>query len=90
MTDEAQTLLNRFDFPGNIRQLKNLVDQISVMEVERLVDAPTLRKFLPKGSVTNRLPMLVGKERDENISERDLLYKVLFDMKKTLIAVELT
>jgi transcriptional regulator with PAS, ATPase and Fis domain len=81
LTETAQQLLNKFEFPGNIRQLKNLVDQISVMEVDRMIDEVKLKSYLPKAASISRLPMLIGKGKEENISERDLLYKVLFDMK---------
>ena len=76
-------MLLKFRFPGNIRQLKNLVEQMSVLEMEREIDADTLLKYLPK--TTSYLPALIGKtENSENFSERDLLYKVLFDMKKDM------
>ncbi|MFT4834587.1 MAG: transcriptional regulator with PAS, ATPase and Fis domain [Marinoscillum sp.] len=81
LTEDAQTVILKFRFPGNIRQLKNLVEQMSVLEMEREISSETLLKYLPK--TTNYLPALIGKtEGQENYSERDLLYKVLFDMKK--------
>src|SRR5690606_2383157 len=83
---EAQAALVRYSFPGNIRQLKNIAEQISLLESEREVDAPTLAKYLP--SDTSRLPMTLpslSKNSDSSdLSERDLLYKVLFDMKKDM------
>lgn len=79
----AQQVLLSFRFPGNIRQLKNLVEQMSVLELEREISAETLMKYLPK--TTSYLPALVdGKEENKHFSERDLLYKVLFDMKKDM------
>ncbi len=81
LNEEASQVLLKFRFPGNIRQLKNLVEQMSVLEMDREIDAPTLLKYLPKN--TSYLPALIDKtENSENFSERDLLYKVLFDMKK--------
>ncbi|MFY0608629.1 MAG: sigma-54-dependent Fis family transcriptional regulator [Cyclobacteriaceae bacterium] len=81
LNEEASQVLRKFRFPGNIRQLKNLVEQMSVLEMDREIDAPTLLKYLPK--TTNYLPALIDKtENAENFSERDLLYKVLFDMKR--------
>lgn len=81
---EAQTVLMRYAFPGNIRQLKNLAEQISLLEEEREVNSKTLGKYLP--SDNSRLPMTLsgsGSGSDStDFSERDLLYKVLFDMKK--------
>lgn len=83
---EAQVLLMRYPFPGNIRQLKNLAEQISLLEEEREVNAQTLAKYLPADN--SRLPMTIsgmgsGSESSD-FSERDLLYKVLFDMKKDM------
>ena len=83
---EAQAALMRYSFPGNIRQLKNIAEQISLLENEREVDAHTLSKYLP--SDNSRLPMALpsmSKGSDAtDFSERDLLYKVLFDMKKDM------
>ncbi|RNI27832.1 sigma-54-dependent Fis family transcriptional regulator [Rufibacter immobilis] len=84
--DAVQELL-RYRFPGNIRQLKNIVEQISVLEYEREINAATLRKYLPQEQL-NQLPALfypaAGAESASGISERDLLYKVLFDMRKDM------
>lgn len=83
---DAQALLKRYPFPGNIRQLKNLAEQISLLEDSREVDAETLSKYLPTDN--SRLPMTLGnqssKSETTDFSERDLLYKVLFDMKKDM------
>lgn len=84
LTEEAQFVLNEFNFPGNIRQLKNIVDQLSVLEIEREIGKETLLKYLPATRNTNRLPMLVDKQEQQSINERDLLYQVLFDMKKDM------
>ena len=80
LTDEAKSLLLKYRFPGNIRQLKNLVEQISVLSPEvKEIDYHQLQKYLPKDSL---LPALYKSESSENISERDILYKVLFEMRK--------
>lgn len=82
---EAQVLLMRYAFPGNIRQLKNIAEQISLLEEHREVNAQTLSKYLPADA--SRLPMALGsggKGEHNDFSERDLLYKVLFDMKKDM------
>lgn len=83
MPDAKQMLLN-FRFPGNIRQLKNLVEQMSVLELEREIDAAKLAHYLPQAE--QQLPALLKTSRngDGGFSERDLLYKVLFDMKKDM------
>ena len=80
--DAVQELLS-FRFPGNIRQLKNMAEQISVLEYEREVEAQKLRHYLPKEQQSN-LPAVLAKENggEQNFSERDLLYKVLFDMRR--------
>jgi transcriptional regulator with PAS, ATPase and Fis domain len=85
LTEEAKEVLIRYRFPGNIRQLKNLVEQISVLSTEeKEIDAMQLERYLPK---ENNLPALYrsGIPEKENLSERDILYKVLFDMKKDVI-----
>jgi transcriptional regulator with PAS, ATPase and Fis domain len=82
---QAQELLMRYAFPGNIRQLKNIAEQISLLEENREVNAQTLSKYLPAD--TTRLPMALGSGSSGDhidFSERDLLYKVLFDMKKDM------
>ncbi|MCH8232704.1 MAG: sigma-54-dependent Fis family transcriptional regulator [Bacteroidetes bacterium] len=81
LTTEAQELLIRYPFPGNIRQLKNITEQISVLEMNRLLTAETLSRYLPRIST---VPAVIDKYDDLNTapSERDILYKVLFDLKK--------
>ena len=83
LTPEAKTQLLKFRFPGNIRQLKNLVEQMSVLEMEREVTAERLAVYLPQNE--SSLPALLRSASvngDNSFSERDILYKVLFDMKK--------
>ena len=86
LDEQAQTLLMRYPFPGNIRQLKNIAEQISLLEEQREVDAETLSRYLP--AENSRLPMTLpnnqGKSEGMDFSERDILYKVLFDMKKDM------
>lgn len=86
LTEGAKEALLRFRFPGNIRQLKNLVEQISVLEMNRTLDQEVLKKYLPQN--TSNLPALLDKKSDsyseEGFSERDILYKILFDMKKDM------
>jgi transcriptional regulator with PAS, ATPase and Fis domain len=82
---DAVSELLKFRFPGNIRQLKNIVEQISVLEYEREITAEKLKQYLPVEQ-TNLLPMLSpqSKSSSQDHLERDLLYKVLFDMKKDM------
>lgn len=81
--EEAQRLLMEYRWPGNIRQLKNMAEQISILEKNRIINPETLMKYLPKGQ-TSDLPVLYKGEDASKFNERDLLYKVLFDMKKDM------
>lgn len=83
LTEDAREVLLSYRFPGNIRQLKNLVEQISVLEMEREINSEILRKYIPQEN--SQLPALYQNQNsEENFSERDLLYKVLFDMKRDM------
>ncbi|MBF8962507.1 sigma-54-dependent Fis family transcriptional regulator [Pontibacter sp. FD36] len=84
LTEDAVEELLSFRFPGNIRQLKNIVEQISVLEYDRELDANKLRHYLPREQGGSQVPALLAKEpgADQSFSERDLLYKVLFDMRR--------
>jgi transcriptional regulator with PAS, ATPase and Fis domain len=83
LTEEAGRLLMQYRFPGNIRQLKNFVEQMSVLEMEREISVETLRRYLPDEGQSHVPAVIRGKDQQDNgFSERDLLYKVLFDMKK--------
>lgn len=87
LTEEAKSVLLNYRFPGNIRQLKNLAEQISVLSAnQKEIDAATLERYLPKDS---SLPAVInGQHSKENISEREILYKVLFDLKKDVTEVK--
>jgi transcriptional regulator with PAS, ATPase and Fis domain len=83
LTEDAKISLRKYRFPGNIRQLKNLVEQMSVLEIEREVNNETVLKYLP--SESSYLPALYQNQPENEragLSERDLLYKVLFEMRK--------
>lgn len=82
LTDEAVSLINNYNWPGNVRQLKNLVEQISVIETARELDAKILASYLP--AEKEQVPVVVGEGSPDNFSERELMYKFLFDMKKDL------
>lgn len=84
LDESAKHALLKYRFPGNIRQLKNLVDQMSALEMEREISYDTLLNYLPDRTMPNSLPSLSGGAKSDNFSERDLLYKVLFDMKKDM------
>jgi len=83
LTPDAVQLLQNFYWPGNIRQLKNVTEQISIIEKEKEINSGILRQYLPDGPNTD-LPVLYKGKEEEHFSERELLYKVLFDMKKDM------
>lgn len=85
LTEDATTILENYRWPGNIRQLKNITEQISIIEQERNVNAATLSKYLPQDH--NILPALASNSETQDgnfASEREILYKILFDMKKDM------
>lgn len=85
LTPEAIRTLENYEWPGNVRQLKNVTEQISIIEQERTIDGETLVKYLPDYH-KSKLPALVGNniDRDTFSSEREILYKILFDMKNDM------
>ncbi len=87
LTPDAVKVLENYYWPGNIRQLKNITEQISIIETNKEIDAETLRKYLPNDN-WNELPVLYNKKEKESISERELLYKILFDMQKDLMELK--
>ena len=81
LTPEAVTLLENYRWDGNVRQLKNVAEQISIIEPQRTITEAVLERYLPN-KVSTTLPVLYQREDgSEGVSERDLLYKVLFEMK---------
>ena len=88
LTEEAQEVLTQYYWKGNIRQLKNITEQISVIEQNREISADVLKKYLPDDSNQNLLPILANDRNlfdTKNFSnEREILYQVLFDMKKDI------
>ncbi len=83
LDDNAVLILQKFRWSGNIRQLRNVAEQISVLETNRDISAATLSSYLPQEG--SNLPSVIGKKSDSDFStERDILYKVLFDMKSDL------
>ena len=83
LTDDAIKVLRDYYWPGNIRQLKNITEQISIIEREKEISAESLAKYLP-GIRNSSVPVLYHKTDEESFSERELLYKVLFDMKRDM------
>ncbi|MGR3809913.1 sigma-54 interaction domain-containing protein [Jiulongibacter sp. NS-SX5] len=83
LTEGARKALSSFRFPGNIRQLKNIAEQITLLEPERVITAEMMEKYLPRHQASG-LPALFKQfgQGSGDISEREILYKVLFDMRK--------
>ena len=83
LTPEAQHILENYHWHGNIRQLKNITEQVSILETNRDVDGETLMNYLPNFS-ESKLPMVMsGSDGDKSdLNEREILYKVLFDMRQ--------
>lgn len=82
LNNDAITILTNYSWPGNIRQLKNFVAQLSIIEKNREINGLTLESYLPEKNITT--PILYKDESKEDLSEREILYKVLFDMKNDL------
>lgn len=84
LEDNAVQFLEKYRWNGNIRQLRNVAEQISVLETNRLITAQTLMAYLP--TVSSNLPTVVGGRKSESdfSSEREIMYKILFDMKSDL------
>ena len=85
LTDPARLILANYRWPGNIRQLKNITEQISIIESTREIDEETIKKYLPDYQPV-KLPALYEKQVDEKKfnTEREILYKVLFDMRNDM------
>jgi len=83
LDENAVNILLNYRFPGNIRQLKNLAEQISVIEEERTVSGIKLQQYLPNNK--GNLPAIVGGKKENDFStERDIMYKILFDMRNDI------
>ena len=84
LDEAAQMLLQQYRWSGNIRQLRNVAEQMSVLEKERIITPNTLRIYLPETG--RQLPSVISKQKDQSdfSSEREILYKILFDMRSDL------
>lgn len=86
LTDEAKNVLLSYRWPGNVRQLKNITEQISIIEQQRTISAEVFKTYLPDYSM-EKYPTLYSKNKESDRSfnnEREILYQVLFDMKKDM------
>lgn len=86
LTDDAQQLLKSYKWPGNVRQLKNITEQISIIETNREVNSSILSNYLPKTEANSMFPILLGEQSEGKTfnSEREILYQVLWDMKRDM------
>lgn len=83
LTDDARQMLLTYSWPGNVRQLKNIAEQISIIETNREINAAILKGYLPEQNNMQRLPALFGVKDSKSFeSEREILYQVLFDMRQ--------
>jgi len=82
LNEEAQQILTAYRWPGNVRQIKNVAEQISVIEENRNINKEVLSKYLPENQGDNLPVLFNGKAAESgNLSDREILYKILFDMK---------
>ena len=83
LTPQAQQMLSSYRWPGNIRQLKSIVEHISVIEHNRIIEADTLVKYLPADPV-NQLPVRVEGHSADYMSDRDIIFKVLYQLRQEI------
>ncbi len=81
LTDKAKLLLMQYKWPGNVRQLKNITEQISVLSEKREIDAETLSQFIPQDPESTELATIDNTGKHSYESERELLYKVLYELR---------
>ena len=81
LTDKAKLLLMQYKWPGNVRQLKNITEQISVLSEKREIDAKTLSQFIPQDPESTELATIENTGKHSYESERELLYKVLYELR---------
>ncbi|MCW0483989.1 sigma-54 interaction domain-containing protein [Gaoshiqia sediminis] len=84
LDEEARQVLEHFGWPGNVRQLKNITEQISIIEQERNITGPAMRSYLPSGGKPQLPALYRGVDEKTFSNEREILYQVLFDMKKDM------
>lgn len=85
LNEEANRLLQNYYWNGNIRQLKNVAEQVSIMETNHDITADTLRQYLPQNEMQRSIQLARPQQTNDSfINEREILYKVLFDMKRDM------
>jgi transcriptional regulator with PAS, ATPase and Fis domain len=88
LDEAAKQILIGYSWPGNVRQLKNMAEQLAVLERDRTITAQTLLTYIPHETAGRNLPMRLENQPKDDFSERDLLYKVLFDMKRDMVELK--
>lgn len=84
LSPEAKTLLTGYRWPGNVRELKNITEQLTIIEKERLLSAEALQRALPEEASRSLLPVLQTRPEQSGMTEREILYSILFDMQKDI------
>ena len=84
LTDDAKQLLMRYKWPGNVRQLKNITEQISVLSAERQITADILSRFIPQDRETTQLATIHSEGEHSFENEREILYKILFELRSNV------
>ena len=84
LTDEAKHLLMRYKWPGNVRQLKNITEQISILSTERLITPAILARFIPQDQETTQLATIRNEGEHSFENEREILYKILFELRSNV------
>ncbi|OKS89537.1 sigma-54 interaction domain-containing protein [Mucilaginibacter polytrichastri] len=87
LDEDAQRILANYSWPGNVRQLKNIAEQLAVLESDHTITGQTLLTYIPNEGRNSNLPMRIDQPK-EDFSERDILYKVLFDMKRDMVELK--
>lgn len=85
LTDDAKAFIESYSWPGNIRQLRNITEQISILEREREINAETLKKYIPAETISSAPILFKGEGGADSISDREIIYKFLYDMKKDIV-----
>lgn len=81
LTDEAKAIMLKYKWPGNVRQLKNITEQMSVLSTTRVIDAETLSKFIPQDKESTQLATTTSTGSHSYESEREILYKILYELR---------
>lgn len=84
LTDEAKEILTKYKWPGNIRELKNVTDRMSVMSTERVIDAEMIKEFIPENPESHEVAVINNSADKGYADEREMLWTVIAEMKRTV------